>query len=182
MHETRKKVSIGSHDMEVNKSKSAQELKAFVGIDDIVSMKSEESPLVLEQNLNPLFQNNMNALFEDPSRINEKIFGSPDNSFYKKDATLDLCYKEELSILEEENSNYSCNKSFFHETLKDLVSMTVEKKTAFLGVNEVMKFFGPKNQSQTDEKKKTHRIRKSLDSTPKIVLTPNIPPHFYADG
>lgn len=171
MSETKKKSVTSKKCMEVPKSQSAQQFKAFINLDDLESIKPQESPLILE--------NNLIALFDDACRMEEKIFGRPDNSFFKKDATLDLSYDKEFSILEEGSSKFSENKSCFHETLQYLVTMSAEKKTDFSGVNNVKKNLLVKNQSCTDGK--TRRPKKSLTLRPILVPTPTSPANLYSD-
>lgn len=126
-----------------------------------------------------ILENNLNALFDDACRLDENVFGSPDNLFFKKDATLDLSCDKEFSILEGGSSKFIEDRSCINETLKDLVTISVKKNTAFLGANDVKNFFLVKNPSCIDEK--LRRSRKSLTLRPELVQTPTFQPNLYSD-
>jgi hypothetical protein len=171
MRETKKKSVTSKKCMDTQKSQSAQQFKEFINLDDLKSIKIEESRLILE--------NNLNALFDDACRMDETVFQIPDNSFFKKDATLDLSCDKEFSILEEGISKFIEDKSCMNETLKDLVTMSVKKNTAFLGANDVKNFFLVKKPSCIDEK--LRRSRKSLALSPELVQTPTFEPNLYSN-
>jgi hypothetical protein len=118
-------------------------------------------------------------LFDEACRMDEGVFVIPDNSFFKKDATLDLSCDKEFSILEEGISQFIEDKSCINETLKDLVTMSVKKNTAFLGANDVKNFFLVKKPSCIDEK--LRRSRKSLALSPELVQTPTFEPNLYSN-